>query len=135
MAQPCRMFISSKENLSCLCQQRQEALPCHYGVSSLPGPEEGTLLALSCSTLWASAGVIDSIYQRLRTERSILVYMDFTGTLLVLCRLPMCLDLRQSLTLLAQPPGSAGFQRPALALVRLWLYLYPLIHGNDPAMT
>lgn len=94
MAQPCRMFISSEEILSCLCQQRQEAVPCPYGVSSLPGPEEGTLLALSCSTFWASAGVIDSIYQRLRTERSILVYMDFTGTLLVLCRLPMCLDLR-----------------------------------------
>lgn len=93
-AQPRGVFISSKENLS---QQRQEALPCLCGVSSLPGPEEETLLALSCSMFWASAGVTDSIYQRLRTEQSILghvVYMDFTGTLLVLCRLPVCLDLR-----------------------------------------
>lgn len=91
------MFISRKENLSCLSRRRQEALPCLSGVSSLPGPEEGALLALSCSTFWASADVTDSICQRLRTERSLLgrlVYMDFTGTLLVLCRLPTCLDLR-----------------------------------------
>lgn len=96
-AQPCGMFISSKENLSCLCPQGQETLPRLSGVSRLPGLEEGTLLALSCSTFWAVAGVTDSIYQRLRTERSILgllVYMDFTGTLLVLCRVPTCLDLR-----------------------------------------
>lgn len=66
-AQPCGMFISSMENLSRSSRWRQEALPCLCGVSSLPGPEEGTLLALSHSTFWASAGVTDSIYQRLRT--------------------------------------------------------------------
>lgn len=91
------MFISSKENLSRSSQRRQEALPCLCGVSSLPGLEEGTLLALSHSTFWASTGVTDSIYQRLRTECSVLgrlVYMDFTGTLLELYRLPTCLDVR-----------------------------------------